>query len=557
MAGQTGSLVERAPAVVTLARALLTRSPQRALALTQEVAGVAGLPADLRFDALQVGAAARLMMSDFGGATADLERLSGLAASGGERARVATLVAIRAQRSGDLTGALNHILEALRLWEGADDAASPLSASTHNVAGNLFAQFGDFSGAIEQFQHALSRVGHDVDDDVTAVVANNLGRAYRELGQHAEAEDAFRGALARFADADASVVRCGLLCNLGTTLVEAGRATEALAVLELALDRSTASGLGRLSAAALHALGLALQADGRLDEARARLEDALALRRQMGERVDVAETQVRLASVLHGLGRDAEAEALLVGVAEGPQATEWLSARTDALHLLYRICRERGDLARALDYHVAYVEQRRVYTDERSTLRYQVLHARFRNEQLAREREAERARGAVFEALAHTDPLTGLPNRRYVDGHLDALLAAELGALTVGLLDIDHFKRINDDHGHEVGDTVLRAVAQTLGSKLREGDIVARYGGEEFLLVFRDASVAQAEEACLRLLDALRRFDWASLRLPTGVTASIGLADRRGGVRRAALIAEADRALYRAKAQGRDQVQRS
>jgi hypothetical protein len=131
LASQTGESVDRSAAKVALARAFLVRSPQRALSLALEVASTSDLPVELLFDALHVGASARLIMSDFAGASTDLDRLGLLAASHGQRARIATLVAIRAQRSGDLTGALNHILEALRLWEGAEGVVPRLHNNPH------------------------------------------------------------------------------------------------------------------------------------------------------------------------------------------------------------------------------------------------------------------------------------------------------------------------------------------------------------------------------------------------------------------------------------------
>lgn len=157
------------------------------------------------------------------------------------------------------------------------------------------------------------------------------------------------------------------------------------------------------------------------------------------------------------------------------------------------------------------------------------------------------------------DPLTGLFNRRYLDETLLRELAkAERGRYPIGLimLDIDHFKRINDTYGHPAGDTLLRAVGALLRSQVRTGDIACRYGGEEFLLVLPTASgeAAAGRAEALRQAIAQLQLEHEGRRLPT-VTLSAGvtaLYDADDGVE--AALDRADQALYAAKAAGRDRV---
>jgi diguanylate cyclase (GGDEF)-like protein len=549
-------------ALLGLARACLVRLPQRAMATSLEVVELATVRNDIevRFEALCTLAAARLALSDFAGGDVATDQASEVAAQFAQRARVLSLRAIRLHRSGDIPAALVLILEALQLWERADPQALSGSATTHNVAGTLFAQLGDYAGAIEQFQIALSRVDHVVDDDVHSVVSNNLGRAHRELGEFDRAEAVLLTALTQFTADDVSFPRAGQLINLGMVQVEAGRPAEGRQHILLALQIGLTGGYPRIVGAAQHAVGLAFHREGALAEAKRHFEEAIKLRTDIGERTDLAETQVCYAQLMRDMHEDGAAETLLLAVVHGTNATAMVRPRVDALHLLYRINRDRGDLSQALDYHVAYAEQTRTLVDDNAMLRYQALQARYRHEQLMREREAERARGAAFEALAHTDPLTGIPNRRFADAHIDAAVAhakATGRALSVCILDIDYFKRVNDRYSHEVGDAVLRAVAGLLQSQLRDGDMVARYGGEEFVLLFSGASVQQAEDACVRLLHAIRTHEWSRTSAALAITASVGVADTSCGFDRAALLSAADSALYQAKAAGRDRVARS
>ena len=179
------------------------------------------------------------------------------------------------------------------------------------------------------------------------------------------------------------------------------------------------------------------------------------------------------------------------------------------------------------------------------------------NRQLADQVEViERLRAELAEEAVR-DPLTGLHNRR----HLDRALAADLarrprtGELSLLVVDIDHFKSINDRHGHAAGDAVLTSVAATLSAAVRDGDTAARLGGEEFVLVLPGAG----PEAALERAEQVRR-DVTVVRhlldgADVGVTVSVGLAVcPADGSSPAALLAAADQALYTAKASGRDRV---
>jgi len=180
------------------------------------------------------------------------------------------------------------------------------------------------------------------------------------------------------------------------------------------------------------------------------------------------------------------------------------------------------------------------------------------NRQLER-RVAERTEAlaranAELECLAHQDGLTGLANRRAVDLALEKAIAQhrrhgrELGVL---LADLDHFKRINDTHGHEAGDQVLRAFGECLRGALREGDLAARFGGEEFLILLPETDHAGVQRVGEKLRAAL-----AALELqPVGrVTASFGGAVWNEGETATAFVKRADAALYAAKQAGRDRV---
>ncbi|AOY88447.1 GGDEF domain-containing protein [Marinobacter salinus] len=161
--------------------------------------------------------------------------------------------------------------------------------------------------------------------------------------------------------------------------------------------------------------------------------------------------------------------------------------------------------------------------------------------------------------LATTDPLTGLLNRRHMTYLADREMARfnrsghPVGVL---LLDIDHFKAINDEFGHEVGDQVLASVADILRNQLREQDLVSRWGGEEFLIILPDTGIEKAQVSAERIRQAILDFDWRSVtRTDVHLTTSAGVSEFRCGERLGAAVSRADRALYRGKAGGRNRVE--
>jgi diguanylate cyclase (GGDEF)-like protein len=152
---------------------------------------------------------------------------------------------------------------------------------------------------------------------------------------------------------------------------------------------------------------------------------------------------------------------------------------------------------------------------------------------------------ARLTVLAHHDPLTGLPNRQRIEATLE-----QCAAVSVILADIDRFSEVNNSHGHDAGDAVLRAVARRLRTRARAGDVVGRWGGEEFLVVVPDTDLGGAGALAEDLRATVASRSFAGLRL----TASFGVAERGPDESHAAIVSRADAALYEAKRDGRNAV---
>lgn len=312
-------------------------------------------------------------------------------------------------------------------------------------------------------------------------------------------------------------------------------------------------------------LGEALLHLGQLDEAEAMLERALQTARQHGFTAQSRRIRCSMAEGLCARGRHAQARELMQEVwAEGAQGLP--QATLIRLHLAWhRACRALGLTEEALDHH----EQAEVMQRQRAArqlraqsellvTRVEAEQIRLQAEKARLEAKTERARAAELALHAAQDPLTGLGNRRYLDQRLPALLQqAEATRLPLGLalLDIDHFKRINDRHGHLCGDEVLSLLAQMLRDNTRADDLLARIGGEEFLIVLPHTDQDRAIEVCSRLRQRVAEQDWGALAAGLQVTLSIGLA-QAPRYEMDSLFARADRALYRAKQAGRNRVRR-
>ena len=186
-----------------------------------------------------------------------------------------------------------------------------------------------------------------------------------------------------------------------------------------------------------------------------------------------------------------------------------------------------------------------------------ILSARLRgnNETITESLELQKK----YRTSAIIDSLTGLNNRKWINETLPKLIERakkSKKAFSIGMIDIDHFKKFNDTYGHQAGDFVLLNAAKTYKDNIRPTDFSARYGGEEFTLIFPDQTAEEAKNAAERVRKALAAL---SLTTPTGIklpqiTISIGIAEHIKNETLEELIERADKALYEAKESGRNRV---
>jgi diguanylate cyclase (GGDEF)-like protein len=234
----------------------------------------------------------------------------------------------------------------------------------------------------------------------------------------------------------------------------------------------------------------------------------------------------------------------------------------------HEVCRRLKESAKTRDIPVIFITAMDDWNNEAQGLalgavdyitkpvRAPIVRARIRNHIALRKALTELdLKNMELERLAERDQLTGLYNRRKLDDSLaqEIIRSERYGRpLSVILIDIDHFKNVNDTYGHQTGDTVLVESATRLSDTLRTSDIAGRWGGEEFLVICPETSLEAAQLLAERLRKDYTRRDFSEAGT---LTASFGVAAHRKGLKMKDVVRRADQALYRAKEGGRNRVE--
>ncbi len=456
-----------------------------------------------------------------------------LAADRQELLRVVTLAGCE---TGDFDIALDAAHELVRLTAEVGEGGPNLSAAFALAV--CFERMGDSWQAIRLLQQTLRTVDGSVPANLrmrafNGLCAISIGVYHRLVGAVPESEaraalDAGYAAGQQARDLMPQVVdpvsEVAILGNLGELLLYRGEHAESDALLRASLDLARVRGLTAHGWRIQASIGGWLVAAG---------QPAAAL--------------AAMCDLLHTMGDDA------------PQQTA-----VRANHVAYLACRGLAQPAEALAFfeQVERLERSRTITQLRAqsalfVTRAEAQHAQWQAEQARLDACLQRDRAAEYAASAERDPLTGLGNRRHLDRRCAELLPMAWQAgqpLALALLDIDHFKAINDRFGHAVGDRVLVVLAQLLRENTRTGDVLVRHGGEEFVIVLPGMSPELSTEVCERLRERVAAYPWAGLcGAGAALTLSIGLSGAPPHDL-SALLLSADQALYQAKHGGRNRL---
>lgn len=418
-------------------------------------------------------------------------------------------------RWSDALARLHPAVEALRA-----QGKEPLACRALNYLAVVQEELGDAERALAGYERAAEMARQAGDADVLGRALSNLGETYVTLGRAARARRTLGEALAVVEPRGnlAHVAFCRLA--LARLALDDGRDAEARALLEQAVEPAERSGAGRTLAEVLRALGAVRALAGERTEALELLQRALRLFEELGVQREVVHTHLALSEAYEGLGSFLEAlrhHQLYARLRAG------LFEEAARAQLASQAARHEGELARA--------------------------------QQEAEERLAAQARR--LEELSRTDALTGLLNRRaFTERLVEEFERARRyrAPLTVGLVDVDGLKAVNEAHGRAAGDEVLRRVGALAAEQLRNVDIVARHGPEEIALLLPETPAEGARLVCEKLRAAVEAWPWEDLAPGLRVTVSVGLAsgtELSGGE---LLLAAAEAQLYEAKRAGKNRV---
>ncbi len=452
---------------------------------------------------------------------ADTRAAMELFESAGERDRAidaASWAAAHASRLGELAVAAELTTESILALDSVTDQR--LRMEIFNRLGIFCISFLDYARAIEQFEVSLA-------------VAERLGDA-----------DKISRQLHNLADALLLALRHGRLHGTGAELGEqVSRAERVVAQLcaQASEDFVRRSGVDRLRAELLCEQGRPEQALELLAEADLRPSSA-----PLAQRAASAWIHAR---ALRLVGRPREA------LAEAEHAAELARESGDHHELMLAldelaVCQEAaGDLATA--FRTARRVTARMWTIHQSQTR-QLVNEVWARADLVKDRRALESRAAEASRSAELDALTGIGNRRQLERFLrDAAVRQDQIGLI--LVDLDHFKQINDGFGHDVGDTVLQRIAELLAGEVRGGQVAIRFGGDEFLLAMPNVAAELATGLAHRLRTSIEAQQWEPPGPELRVSASLGVA-AGAATRWRAVVEAADAALYAAKQHGRNAI---
>ncbi|HJU24456.1 MAG TPA: diguanylate cyclase [Casimicrobiaceae bacterium] len=443
-----------------------------------------------------------------------------------------------------LDEAIRYLYEALESLRGV--ARSPQHPTVMSNLAAALVTVGDYAPARELAQEALGELSHYDNPQLVMYARSNLAEALCGMGLVDAALHVVDAMLMEVGTPMRRTAQNHYLAIAAEVYALHGRVDDAAACATVACDILADFPGGFNEAHATWATAVVADARGDAD-AISPLMAAAEVARKHRYLPNECKAWARLCE-RNAQARDFEAAYACAQKLLAAQ-TERLSHRASAKYYLLRVEHELGTARAERDRAVAQRREMERLNDELARLNADLSHKMIQVEALKAQLAVE---------VVH-DPLTQLANRRYLDSVTPGLIGSALrrdAPLALALLDLDHFKLVNDRYGHPAGDLVLREIGRVLPMSLRPADVVCRYGGEEFCVVLPDADAHGALRALASLAARLSdlRIAWNSDTLG-GFTFSAGIAALRvHGKSFEDLLATADRALYQAKDAGRNRI---
>lgn len=575
---KTPSAAERVLTLVDLGSEVLRINPAQALDMANQAAQ---LCQEHRLSKLQpltlcLMGESQYRLGQYLEARANLSTLLSLETDQGLEAKALALMGHVHRMLGEYRTAIQHYNQALELAHSLGDKNQEIT-TLNGLAGTYFSLF-DYQGAAELYLQSLGLAQSLGNLDAEGAALGNLGAVYLEQGELNRAQELFQKGLEICVRVGSQQREAVVRNNLGLTQYRLEAYQSSLEYSQQALELAQKLRDRRIEASALGNLALTYFALGQYDTALELNKRALELERGLHNRHSEADLLVQIGRIWLEKRSYAMAQSTLEEALQVAQTCGNRKAHTEVHLYLSEVWQHKGQFALALQQHRLYHELTTATLKEQLERKTLALLISFQAEQALQQAEIVRLRNvelvaanealeqanleksqllAQLEQMVHTDPLTQIYNRRYLEQQLRNLFEqsrTEQWPLSVALIDLDHFKAINDTYSHQAGDEVLKTTAALFRETLPEVELIARYGGEEFAIAFPKTTAVEAATACERLRQRIEAHDWSFIHSDLMVTVSIGVSDAPSTSNHEKLLMVADQYLYDAKKRRRNQV---
>ena len=467
--------------------------------------------------------------------------------------------------------ALAHALDALTIYRGISLRSG--IGRARNAVGLCNLYLGTYAEALENLLQALRIADEMNDNKLKSQVLNNLGLLYLKMEDYPQALSYLKKSLDAASDINNPAFEAELLDNICVAYLNLGEYNRALTHSQKGISLFQQSGNRYGEAKALNTSGEIYAAMGHALEAISYYQKSLQISDEINDAQGAARAHLLIGTLKYNQGEFKTAEEHMLQALDNAEKGQDAAQISRVNYLLSQIYREMQNFERSLFHFEQFHDLKEtVFNEDMATKikSLEIMHKvkktqqdseiyRLRNVELTREIEERKKAQAELERIVTLDPLTNLYNRR----HFFELTQKELERshrynrpLSVIMLDIDHFKQVNDQFGHLVGDRVIVEVARRIQKALRRIDLACRYGGEEFAVLLPETPVLQAEMVASRLWKLVTKQPTVSGELILKITVSVGVAtyQHTGEITVDTLLDRADKAMYAAKEKGRNQV---
>jgi diguanylate cyclase (GGDEF)-like protein len=467
--------------------------------------------------------------------------------------------------------ALAQALDVLTIYQKIDLPSG--IARAHNAVGLCNLHLSTYAESLDNLLKALHTADETSDLRLKARVLNNLGLLYLRMEEYPQALSYLEKSLEIAPETKSPAFEADLLENICVAYLNLGQYSLALTHCQKGIALFQEAGNRYGEATALSSAGEIYAAMGHTIDAHSYYHKSLKISDQIEDVQGAAKTHLLIGSLHFKQGQRETALEHLQSALEYAEKSQDTSQISRIHFLLSRIYREMKDFQMSLRHFEQFHDLKEaVFNEDMATKikSLEIMHHvketrqdseiyRLRNVELSREIEERKKAQSELERIITLDPLTSLFNRR----HFFELTLKELERsqrynrpLSVIMLDIDHFKQVNDQFGHLVGDRVIVEVARRIQKALRRIDSACRYGGEEFAVLLPETPLMQAEMVASRLWNLVTRQPTVSGELVLKITVSVGVAtfQHSSEITVDDLLDQADQAMYAAKQAGRNRV---